>query len=128
MKPTRLQGLHVKFHQTSKSRKTQEKWYQKLQKSGFKDIEDGENYLKTWDSFQGPDQNPLLNSAKADYYGQARHFLAVYDFKYKYHKQMFEMHTEGLGYRKIAKKHKTYKNKVASIIQGYVKVMRGSSD
>lgn len=114
----------MKFNQTPKFREEQELWYKKLLDSGFKDIEDGENYLKTWDSFQGPDQKPLLNSAKADYYGQARHFLATHRFRFKGHKKMFEMHTEGLGYRKIAKEFGTYKNKVANIIQKYVKAMR----
>ena len=114
----------MKFYQTKKFKHLSKKWASKLERSGFEDIEDGENYLKSWESFQGRLVNNAYVESKSEYYRMARQFLEGHTFKTKKEKKIFEMHTEGLGYRKIAKKTGTYKNKIAQIIQGLVKVMR----
>lgn len=116
--------------QDPKFQKLQAKWYKKLKDKGFEDIEQDEARLKKWSEtfFTRGDlsqSNVTIVTAKLDYYHMCRHFLNEYKFKNKTEKIMFEMHTEGLGVRVIAKKLKTYPQKVQTIVHGLVKVMRG---
>lgn len=114
----------MKFYQQAKFKALQKKWYEKLASKGFEDAEDSEQYLKTWESFQGKLTNNAYSSSKADYYRLARQFLNDYTFKTKKERKIFEMHVEGIGYRPIAKKFKTYKNKIAEIVQNLRSIMR----
>lgn len=118
------------WHKSPKLKKLQDKWYSKLKKKGFEDIEQDETRLKKWSEtyFTKGDlkqSNTIIINAKMDYYRMCRGFLESHVFKNKTEKRMFEMHTEGLGVRVIAVELKTYRRKVHEKIQELVRIMRG---
>lgn len=86
-------------------KKLQDKWYKKLKKDGFEDIEDVEkDQLKNWS------QNMFSKSmtqaggwqAKAEYYSLASRFLSEYKFSRSIDKVIWEYHAEGISNRDIA--------------------------
>lgn len=124
----------VVWHKTKKFKTLQDKWYKKLEKTGFEDAEQDEVYLKQFSGKTGIMEGSELRGTtelgetyKYNYYRNCREFLDTYKFKNKTEHKMFEMHTEGLGVRVIADKLKTYRRKVHETIQGLVKVMRGKA-
>lgn len=80
-------------------------WYQKLKNEGFKDIESAQNsdLLNQWDSayFQLR-YDPDSFAAKESYFYRARQFLEIHDFKHPIQKQIWKLHSDGLGIRQIA--------------------------
>lgn len=79
-------------------------WNEKLKKDGFNDAETGP-YLKEWDSFYFQARHdPLTFKLHADYFNLAHQFLNSHKFISEYEKAIWNMHSEGLGYREIAKK------------------------
>ena len=116
--------------------KLKKKWYAKLKKLGFNDIEQDEDNLKSWDS-----QRFLINNrhygnraanhqSRADYYYYAGHFLNNHKFEKEIHKVIWEEHTNGVSVRDISEKlnkdraydvsHET----VRSIIKHYREIMK----
>lgn len=122
------------------------KWYDKLSKKGFEDIEQDEVHLKQYsgktslsadtqrtnESGQELELDPLYylpwtkldETSKYEYYSMCRQFLSTYKFKNKKERIVFELHTEGESIRIIADKVKSYRRKVHETLQRLVKVMR----
>lgn len=109
---------------TAKFKKLQQKWYKKLEKSGFNEIEDTNSpkeFLKRWDSqwfrTRGPQEkvragmtkdqsvkiqkNYLISVAK--YYANARQVLSHFNFDTGLEKAIWALHSEGMSHRDIAK-------------------------
>lgn len=95
------------------------KWYAKLKKSGFEDIERHENarfVLKSSsDKFTTPEAIRDYY-AKSEYYSMARKFLHDYKFASKLERIIWEYHTEAISVRDIA------------LLLKNVKVMRANKD
>lgn len=121
--------------------KLKAKWYAKLKKKGFEDIEHDERNLKQFSGKTSIDDElgrsklerwaqwgklpQIKNHIKYEYFSECRRFLEIHKFKNKTERKMFEMHSDGLGVRVIAVSLKTYRRKVHETIQRLVKVMRG---
>lgn len=86
-----------------------DKWYAKLEKSGFKDIEESEDRMEVWAStnFQRFRKRRTEFEGIQDYYVLAGRFLHDYKFESKKDRAIWELHAEGLGYREIAKQLKS---------------------
>lgn len=82
-------------------------WYDKLEKSGFDDIEDDQERLKSYSSiFVRKDQrmNALDTwQAKAAYYSMAEQFLNDFEFESKFQRIVWEYHANGISIRDISK-------------------------
>lgn len=77
-------------------------WYEKLKKSGFKDIEQDEYNLKIW-STQFTQQKSINTwQAKESYYNMANKFLHDYTFKSRLDQIIWEYHANGMSVRSIA--------------------------
>lgn len=98
--------------------KLRQKWYSKLKKDGFDDIEDSSGNIKNLHkskflpskhkgtSYEGI---KLRNDAKQEYYRFAEQFLHDYPFDTKLEQLIWQYHSEGIGYRHIPaelKKHR----------------------
>lgn len=94
----------------------QEKWYAKLKKKGFEDIEVGEDQLKSWSSHYYKCRFTADSfKAKEDYYRLAAQFLNDNKFKNRTEKLVWRLHSEGMSIRDITaylatKGKKTYKD------------------
>lgn len=79
-------------------------WDKKLKQDGFHDIEQADGLLKQWDNLWfHTHTNPILYEAKAEYYRQAEHFLHSHQFDTTTEKIVWQLHSEGFGYREISK-------------------------
>jgi len=84
--------------------KEQTKWYAKLRKSGFDDIEYRGGFIrKDIPRPDSPLQDETYRETYQAYYYMACHFLNEYPFKNKVEKIIWEYHTEGIGVRGISK-------------------------
>lgn len=98
----------------------QDKWYKKLARSGFKDIEDtapGKDRLKTWAVNFKAKYTPDQFQAKADYWQMCRDMVHSYAFKNKREKRIWELYAEGKSVRDIEKELKYAKSAVARTIR-----------
>jgi len=78
----------------------QAKWYNKLKRSGFDDIELGfeySDYIKN----HGITTAKRYDSNTFEHYRRCRIHLNHHKFKDKYDKRLFIMYTEGISYRKM---------------------------
>jgi hypothetical protein len=95
--------------------KLKEKWYAKLKKEGFEDIESDENNLKVYAStLFNKHKSAIQNGgwqAKASYYSMAERFLNEYVFDTNLDKVIWEYHTNAISVRNIV--HLLKKVKVA---------------
>lgn len=121
--------------------KLQKLWYAKLKSQGFHDIEQDNGMLKDWSSkfytSQFKETNGtrtedkiVINSAKAEYYRLAEHFLNSYKFNNKLEHNIWDLHSQGKSFREIAKKLKNTtntlklnKDNINTIIHSLTKVM-----
>jgi hypothetical protein len=128
---------------TSKYKKLQKKWYDKLKKEGFEDIEQDEDHLKQWDSqlFITRHTNFTSKSGKKEahfdatwfksqeeYYQLAGAFLHEHEFDSKVDKVIWELHSEGMPnteiYKELVKrKSKVYQEGIRKTISKLAKVM-----
>jgi len=91
---------------TKKFKELQERWYKKLEKSGFEDVEDmtlNEPLLKNWDNFRYRKVTPEEYESRTRYYSNCRDVLNTYPFERAIHRRIWELHTEGLSLRQIEK-------------------------
>jgi hypothetical protein len=115
----------------------QDKWYKKLAKSGFEDIEQDEDHLINWSSSRAL-RGKVNGSAYADvivshqaveeYYRLAGHFLHDYKFKDEYEKKVWILHADGNSHRDVAealrtKSRKANKDSVNTIVKRLSKEM-----
>jgi hypothetical protein len=95
--------------------KAQKKWYLKLKKTGFVDIEQNEDTIKLSSTqfFYGTKNGVRYNEkmasyeGKLEYYRLAEHFLNDHEFKNEIEKKIWELHSEGKSYREISKTLRT---------------------
>lgn len=117
--------------------KLKAKWYAKLAKSNFKDIEKNEYELIEPSSIftrtKGRSESSLTEvgwAAKRDYYNMATDFLAVHPFESKIDRIIWEYHANGLSCRDIAatlnkvRKKKTDKTSVWEIVHKLEVIMK----
>lgn len=93
-------------------KKLKDEWYAKAKDSGFNDIEQDEDHLKSWASKPFKEKDPVFNKAKEDYFRLAGQFLNQYDFKTDLQRQIWHLHSEGESYRTIARMLRTSSNKL----------------
>lgn len=122
------QSEEQKFYETKQFEKLQKKWYAKIKTKGFEDIEHDEDHLKQYSINFTKNveswRSPAVVDAKVAYYSMARKFYSEYPFKDKYDRSVFGYHVEGLGVRRIAKKIRSYRDKVHRTLQRLVKEMK----
>lgn len=94
--------LHLKRKKTE-FEVLKEKWYKKLKKSGFNDIEQDEDNLKAWSSKFATQKVKDLYESKQAYYYMATQFINDYVFSSKIDQIIWEYHAEGISMRDIAK-------------------------
>lgn len=110
-------------------------WDKRLRQSGFRDVESrdkktGELRLTAWDSYYFKIRNsPDIFEIKQEYYYRAGQFLNSYKFISQTDKHIWEMHSQGIGLRQIAKSLKdlgirTNKDYVANIVKRLKRAMR----
>lgn len=101
-----METLQVDQFKTTKFKQLRDKWYKKLEKIGFQDIEDNkyeEPKLKVYDYLKFKTIGPDLHEAKAKYYANCRDVLNKNVFETKLHRRIWELHTDGLSLREIEK-------------------------
>ena len=78
------------------------KWYSKLKKEGFEDIESSEDSLKVWETHVFTKRYGSTRfGAKRRYYELASHFLHEYKFDDDRTKLIWENHAAGVSIRGI---------------------------
>jgi len=118
--------------------KLQKEWYKKLKDNGFNDLEyfddagQPKEWLKGTSKYQSPvseshieflenayEDNELIYNNTLDYYLGISHSIDVIPFDNEVHKQIWELHGEGLSLREIAKIVKFSHPKVLRILNHY---------
>lgn len=79
------------------------KWYKKLEREGFNDIEQDEDNLKVWSSVFSKRHSIEQIQAKQVYYQMATNFLEDYEFGIRREEIIWAYHSEGISYRNISK-------------------------
>jgi hypothetical protein len=79
------------------------KWYAKLKKTGFKDIEKNDYTLKEYSSIFAKDKAVRSWDAKTAYYYMATQFLNTYKFSSELDRIIWEYHTNAISIRNITK-------------------------
>ena len=102
--------------QTKKFLDLKKKWYTKLEKSGFNDIETDENHMKEWDSSFFARYNIHSVAAKTEYYRLAGQFLHQHEFSSDKEKKIWTLHCEGLSVYQISDKMSRSKSSSKSSI------------
>lgn len=108
---------------TKQDKDLQKKWYAKLKRSGFADIESDEDNLKVSTLRQFVmDYRKEVSENKEEYYRMAGHFLHDHKFETPVEKTIWRLHSDGISIMDIvfylkSKKVKTYKRKVHETIQ-----------
>lgn len=103
-------------------KKLQEIWYKKAAKAGFVDIEqnDDEERLKKWHStYMQQRYTPQMYAAEERYYQLATDYLTNGTFDTATHKKIWELHTEGWTFRKIATVVKTSVWTISMVVGKY---------
>jgi len=98
-----------KYWRTRKFAKLQAKWYKRLSKSGFFDLEwtdknSGQGHStpflrKSLNKFKHLQQSELLN--RAQYFIAAEAFTSQHNFPSRLHEFVWECYAEGLSYRQM---------------------------
>lgn len=81
--------------------KLKDLWYEKLRKTGWKDIEQDEDNLKRWETSSNKHRRPGLWESTEAYYQMATNFLNDYTFSDNVEKIIWEYHSEGISIRDI---------------------------
>lgn len=109
-------------------------WYDKLKKSGFKDIEHSDESMNSGRPrvFRGASAKaPVELQAIQDYYCMSYYFLNEYPFDSELDKVMWEYHSNGIAIRGIVKLinatqvEKTNRIRVWKTIQKLENIMKG---
>lgn len=108
--------------------KLQAEWYLKIKQSGFEDIEDVKSpneFIKVWhSSYFQTRYSPNEFEEKREYYDRARAFLEdqMQGLEYilfgkQLERTIWELHSEGLSLREIAREVGVNKDKVQNIVK-----------
>jgi hypothetical protein len=90
------------------------KWYAKLKRDGFDDIESDEDNLKVWSTIFFKKHSIEQIQAKQAYYQMATNFLNDYKFNNNRERIIWEYHANGISLRDIGKVLKKAKIKKAT--------------
>lgn len=116
-----------------------QKWYAKLKKEGFKDLETSSGQLKLGADMYHQiirgataQQKKTHYESKERYYQLAGQFLYDHEFETPREQQIWELHSEGLSHSDIRKKLYRFKNTkettIRVIIQKLSKIMLSQTD
>lgn len=110
-------------YQTKKFKTLQKKWYDKLKKEGFQDIESDENNLKEWTSVFFSRRDPHRMASRMEYFSYATRFLNDHEFADNKEKTIWELHSNGKSFTEIAAiiKKKRYKRHNRSYVYLVIK-------
>lgn len=95
-----------KFYRTKEFIKLKDKWYKKLDKSGFDNIEFADytsgfnSHRNTYKICKSTLQNMTFSF---NYFQSCRNFLAHWHFSSKIHEILWQLHSENTSYRNISK-------------------------
>lgn len=124
-------------YKTNQFKILQQEWYQRLEKQGFKDIEDTKSpreFLKRWDSIYFTSHSSLDQFlARERYFRLASHLLETYKFTSMYEKEVWRYHCEGRSLRWIAhhlktqgvKTNKDYVNNIIKCLKQLLELIDG---
>lgn len=110
--------------------KLRDKWYKKLEASGFKDAETTKGKLKISAKEVLRDYRINTKQSKEDYFAMADQFLNEYSFDSNFEKIIWEYHCNGLGVHAIvdtlrkAKIAKTNRTSIGLIISTLREIMK----
>lgn len=109
----------------------QDKWYDKLKKSGFEDLEYKNGSIRSCKPSTARQKDPSLRQATEEYYYMATHFLNDNKFENRLDQIIWEYHTNGISIRDIAstlnktrRRHKFTKYAVEDVINRLVAQMK----
>ena len=110
---------------TTKFQQLRLKWYKKLAREGFVDIEQDEHNLKAWESTLAKYRYTSKRFTSTEkYYQLAGQFLNSYKFETKKDRRVWELHSGGLSERKLAKKMRvSYGGNINTVIKRLRKIM-----
>ena len=101
------------------------KWDEKLRKSGFRDIESNEYYLKDWDSFRFQKLfTPETFEQTKRYWELATQVLHEYDFKDDLERKMWESYIDGKTVKEISESTKRSKTTVFKVLAKVIKTFK----
>jgi len=89
-----------KFYETPEFKKLQTKWYARIKKKGFVDIEEGQDERIVEPEVFNTETNQYHHGI--EYYELCLRILAEGKFRKEIYKLIFELHTEGKSEREIA--------------------------
>jgi len=114
-------------------------WYEKLQQTGFEDIENRSENLKQWNNnFFRNRFSPISYQQALLYYEKAMEFLLPQDIlcligirihfmiQNPVHKKIWELHSQGMTERKISAQIKVYKKSMVHYIISKIRVQMKS--
>jgi hypothetical protein len=91
-------------YKTKEFKDLQSEWYDKLNREGFKDVEQDEYRMKQWDCHAFSSRyTPQYFYSGQKYFALASQFLHSYKFKNDFEKLLWEHHAQGLSIRDIHK-------------------------
>jgi hypothetical protein len=118
----------------------QAKWYRKLERTGFKDLEDKLERLKEYSTTKWKEGHPAKArqqskekqndhflaavASKEEYYRAAGHWLYDHKFDKKVEFKVWELHAEGATARQIYTKLRLTKNEVRSILHKLTRLFK----
>lgn len=104
----------------------QAKWYAKLKRSGFDDIEaEGRDLLKQWDSFHFREKYaPVEFANKERYFQLANQLLHELEFATKKDKKIWALHADGKTWNEISKEVGYHWRTVAKKVSHYASYIK----
>ena len=107
-------------------RKLQQKWYAKLKKSGFEDIEESEYKLKRYDSeWFNKHVDSLRHHSTSQYYVRCHQFGQSYKFESKREEKIWMNYCNGYTLEQIEELVPLKKSQIANIINKLKGIMDG---
>ncbi len=114
---------------SSELKKLQAKWYKKLARSGFEDIEDTSSpneFLNTWDSLHFLSRYTVDQfHARERYFQLATQFLEEHMFDTSREKSIWAEYCTGLSMRAIARNRRVSLHKIRVVIKKLEEAMLG---
>jgi len=110
--------------QAKQFKQLQAKWYAKLSKSGFEDIEANDNKLKRYDAeyFLSTSVDKAMETLQ--YYKQCEEFLREHNFFSKSDRGIWRLHCTGMTEEEIAKHFGVNQSTISRILGRIHKVMQ----
>lgn len=101
-----------------------DRWYKKLKKSGFVDIEEDEKRLLEYHNTKYSSSDPLAFSSQQRYFELAGQLLHSFPFKSSEQRTIWTLHCEGKTVRSIGKRVDRSTFYVRSVIDDLAKLIK----